>query len=994
MEQKKILLKSYDVQPFNNKDEFIDIQLNSSAKEIRDNYLPNNFDLNSQYDTERNNSRKFFIYGRLYGKQIDTNGLLMTMKTSDNDVLYIPNKKNNILPSGATSFSIITKPLMNNLSLSRNIFDNVECSYYFQFEIDNPGLNSGNTKSVFIQISGTSVFNELNSPIVLYDIDGTYIPYGTVDTIFDSDYNLVDINNDFPFLFDYHWVKQDFDVVTFNNLYFPYKQYNDINGNTIIDNSITITDSNLSPSFQVLMDYPSFYGLEKANLNVIKTTKSREDYVVSLQYFDEQKFTNYSPWKGYPETQYEWNVFGGAISNIRNYILNNQNQYKNLNTFNTSQQFYDANNRFFLSYLKGSNLDSQRGDVVNDNLIIQGFLDYTSSVYKKDVDSTLIGEFVSGFTRDTGTVIENIEVEFNEGDQQESYNINLSSVTFYNSLDYLQVNFSSVTNVNIGYPSTYLINVIAENKKPTASFYSAYDLTYATNQDFQVTINLDKPYQNLNPTTLSIQPVSSKTNAISLDQAIAQNSNYPFTVDFSTIGNIKHDYEIIKSSVIINNGDSTASFVIRVYYSNSYFLNKTLTLSLNSSTDNILIDQFNNTFTLDIAPSVVPGWTKYQFPADNLVGLGMFRSNRLISDSNAKFNFELESPKNYSDTRYNFTPSFGYTVECINAGDVEISYGGEYGGTQKNALPGDVVFEIDSTQDFEQFNFVLPSNANLLEVPSTNNPLSISAKYLNSKYEFRIKNIEPVNTADTTSDSSIFEDVIIPAQEVFAFTKTNSGDTNQWKNVINSIDFFDQNNPNIPSNLSDEIAALNTGSITAALGYEIDLQKSVFVLKTGIQQVYYPKSSQSMSIPMTQVITPNDPQTLLGSTSMFGTIILNKSINGNSTQIVYRGFTNNKNPSYLQLDVPSQTSINSLQNPVDAQYLEKFFNLEYEEVFTNYSTNQMLYPNTAPFTYDALKSINFYPSLNAGTNSYDDSVPGIKPLPVYSFVNYSDLLIT
>ena len=994
MEQKKILLKSYDVQPFSNEDEYIDIEISSSAKEIRDNYLPNNFDLNSQYDTERNNSRKFFVYGRLYGKQIDTNGLLMTLRTSDNDVLYVPNKKNNILQSGATSFSIITKPLMKSSSLSRNIFDNVECSYYFQFEIDNPGLNSGNTKTVSIQVSGDSVFNQLNTPIVLYDIDGTYVPYGTIDTVFDSNYNLIDINNNFPFLYDYHWVKQDFDVVTFNNIYFPYKQYSDSNGNIMIDNSTTITDVNQNPSFQVLMDYPSFYGLEKATLCVVKAVKPKEDYIVPINYFDEQKFISFSPWKGFPNTQYEWNVFGGAVSSIRDLIINNPLKYGNLNIFNTPQQFYDANNRFFLSYLKGSNLDSQRSDVVEDNLIVEGFLDYSSSVYKKDVDSTIVGEFVSGFTRDTGNVIESVKIDFSQGEQQKNYNINLSGVTFYNKLDYLQVNFSSVTDVNIGYPSNYLINVVAENKKPTASFYSSYDLTQENNQDFKVTINLDKTYQNLNPTILKIKPVSSKTTAISLDQAISQNPGYPFTVDFSTDGNTKHDYEIINDTVTINNGDSTASFIVRIYYSNSYFLNKTLTLSLSSLTENILIDQFNSTFTLDIAPNVVPGWTKYQFPADNLVGLGMFRSNRLISDSNAKYNFELESPKNYSDTRYNFTPSFGYTIECINAGDVEISYGGEYGGSQKNALPGDTVFSIDSTQDFEQFNFVLPSNANLLEVPAINNPLSITPKYLNSKYKFIIKNIEPVNTADTTSDSSIFENITIPAQEVFAFTRTNSGDTNQWKTVIESIDFFDQTPPFIPQNLSDEISLLNTISFRANAIYEADLQKSVFILRTGIQQTYYPKPSKLMSTPITQVITPNDSQTLLGSTSMFGTIILNKSVNGNSTQIIYRGFTNNKSSSALNLLVPSQTSINSLQNPVDAQYLGKFFDFEYKEFLINYSTDQIAYPNSVPFTYNALKSINFSPALNAGTNSYDDSVPGTKPLPVYNFINYSDLLIS
>ena len=92
MEQKKILLKSFDVQPFLDKDEYIDVQLTTSVKEIKKNYIANDFDLEQQYNTERNNSRKFFVYGRLYAKDIDTNGLIVTLNTSDNDVLYIPNK--------------------------------------------------------------------------------------------------------------------------------------------------------------------------------------------------------------------------------------------------------------------------------------------------------------------------------------------------------------------------------------------------------------------------------------------------------------------------------------------------------------------------------------------------------------------------------------------------------------------------------------------------------------------------------------------------------------------------------------------------------------------------------------------------------------------------------------------------------------------------------------------------------------------------------------
>ena len=753
MKQEKILLKSYDVQPFLNKDEYIDIELTSSVKEIKQDYLSNNFDLNQQYNNERNSSRKFFVYGRLYAKQADMSGVTITLKTSDNDVLYVPNKKNNILPPNTRSISVITKPLTKDISLSKNIFGNIEAPYYFQFEIDGSNSNSGATKNAIIQIEGNQIDNPSSVLLIYYDPDGNFIPYGTIDTIFDSNFDLVQINNDYPFLYDCHWIKNNVDVVTFNTVYFPYKQYQDNKGNTIIDNSTQITDADLNPSFQLLMDYPSFYGLEEATLSITKTIKPRNDYFVPAQFFNSTVFENYSPWEGEPQNQYEWNIIGGALQNIRNIIINNQSLYPNFNTFNTSQQFYDANIGFYLSYFEGCNLNAQNTQALNDNLIINGFLDYSASVYKKDVSVTQVGEFVSGFTVDTGQIIDTVNVDFSQGNSSASYNIQLSSVTFYNEMDYLIVNIKNTKDLVIGAPSSYFINVIAENKKPTASFSQSFDTVQAENLDYELLINLDKPYEGTNPVTLSLSVVNSKTTTVSLDQAIAENPGYPFTVDFSTSGNTKHDYEILIDSVTLTKGSSSAVFKIRVYYSSQYFINKTLGLQLTSSTGDILIDPLNSQFVLNFESVVIPGWTKYQFPADNIAGFGVFRSNRSTSLNNAKFNFEMESPQNYSDSKLNFTPSFSYTIACINAGDVQVAYGGDYGGNQQNVEPGDVVFTIDSSQDFESFDFVLPSNANLIQSVSMSGNNLITPKYLISKYEFVIQNIQPIDSLRTGASS-------------------------------------------------------------------------------------------------------------------------------------------------------------------------------------------------------------------------------------------------
>ena len=114
-------------------------------------------------------------------------------------------------------------------------------------------------------------------------------------------------------------------------------------------------------------------------------------------------------------------------------------------------------------------------------------------------------------------------------------------------------------------------------------------------------------------------------------------------------------------------------------------------------------------------------------------------------------------------------------------------------------------------------------------------------------------------------------------------------------------------------------------------------------------------------------------------------------MSGSGTNILYRGFTNKR--SDKNLSIPAQTSINFAQTPDDAAYLLKFFNYFYNVNGITYTTSYNYYPGGNLFTLNALNEINFSPSLPVGTNSFDDSVYGTKPLPVYQYTNLSDLLI-
>jgi hypothetical protein len=131
--QEKFILKKLDVQPFENQDIFINIELVSNSKNIKENFINNNFDLVSQYNLERNNSRKFFIYGKLNSKNVDTTKLTMSFKTSNNDTMHSPDIKNNLLGINEKISYIQPKIFTANNSLSQNIFNKNISTYFFKF---------------------------------------------------------------------------------------------------------------------------------------------------------------------------------------------------------------------------------------------------------------------------------------------------------------------------------------------------------------------------------------------------------------------------------------------------------------------------------------------------------------------------------------------------------------------------------------------------------------------------------------------------------------------------------------------------------------------------------------------------------------------------------------------------------------------------------------------------------------------------------------------
>ena len=99
--KEKILLGSKDVVSKGNVDNFINIELIRNFDEIKPDKINNIFDLNEQYNKERQSSLKFCVYGEVKSKYVNTDGLIIKIETNSGDTIYSPKIE--------TSESIISK---------------------------------------------------------------------------------------------------------------------------------------------------------------------------------------------------------------------------------------------------------------------------------------------------------------------------------------------------------------------------------------------------------------------------------------------------------------------------------------------------------------------------------------------------------------------------------------------------------------------------------------------------------------------------------------------------------------------------------------------------------------------------------------------------------------------------------------------------------------------------------------------------------------------
>jgi hypothetical protein len=512
------------------------------------------------------------------------------------------------------------------------------------------------------------------------------------------------------------------------------------------------------------------------------------------------------------------------------------------------------------------------------------------------------------------------------------------------------------------------------------------------------------------------------------------------------------DYEILNDTVFINQGDSEAEFLVRIYYSDKYFATKNITLELSQVGDNLILIENLSSAEIQIESSVITCWGKYVFPADSLFGFGIFRTNKSVSNSNEIFNFQLQnSDASGIYLKNSFVSNFTYEVECVNRGAVAILYDGEYGGDAKEVNPGEVVFTQIIEEEFKNLSYILPSNSGIFTFTDDANILR--TKFRECNYEFIIKNIQPV-IDNSNNISDLYENVLIPSEKLPALDIIKSKKTSEiWKNLLRDVEFFQTQNigtlifeRGIRNSILPDLDLLlqqNINRLLLSFDYTDDdesffdlnplsllVRKSIYALRTRISNIYYPRPKFTNYNPIstnieTSLLDNNFIKTgvVKDDVDMFGTLILNKSMNGQSaTKIVFRKFSNRLD--LINLLVPSQITFNKFYQESDSDFYfeyKKYFKYDYRvlefkkfgNVFIPNNVNIFPYPNeklgedvaqnaaisqnSASFNdsnfinfviagvpiFNALRIIKFDPNSSIDINSFSDSIIGVKPLPGY-----------
>lgn len=229
-------------------DVFLTVDLHQQFKEIKKERFDNDFDLAAQFARERNASRNFIIYGVLDSTVVDCVGLPIKVYSD-------PDRSEQIATIIPTSIAYD----------QNNVFGKKKAKYYIKLE------NYANDHVYFrIETNDFSYRNQdWEQQLVFMDADGVYVPYGTQTVDVNSDGNSVSIENDFPFFFNKHWIKLDYNIIE------------EKKAKVSFDVSLQTVSEGQVGQLKILLDKRSPFGLEMVRLKLIESSSFSDSYTIT-----------------------------------------------------------------------------------------------------------------------------------------------------------------------------------------------------------------------------------------------------------------------------------------------------------------------------------------------------------------------------------------------------------------------------------------------------------------------------------------------------------------------------------------------------------------------------------------------------------------------------------------------------------------------------------------------------------------------------------------
>lgn len=283
--KKQILLPKKSFALADDSDVFISLQLNKTFSDIKTERINNVFNINQQYDIERQSSLKFCIFGLVESLYANTENIIVDVEESTNLTLNLPKISSDNIAGKTLSIKTFELTMGSN-GMSRNLYGKTKSAYSILFEIDknelkfqdeqirsNGGIPKTRTVDFTIVDVVKNIFFVKKVPYLFYDLDGNPVKFGSQTADVDEEGNITEIDNDFPFFYDRHWIKQYFNLPAPSFVFFP-----DKNIDIIVSTGLPTRNINLN----IAIDQPSPLGLEEATIilisnNTISVTSGKGD---------------------------------------------------------------------------------------------------------------------------------------------------------------------------------------------------------------------------------------------------------------------------------------------------------------------------------------------------------------------------------------------------------------------------------------------------------------------------------------------------------------------------------------------------------------------------------------------------------------------------------------------------------------------------------------------------------------------------------------------